>query len=63
MEMIILTKTPEPILSTGMYAMFEEAWKVAIEAQDHEWAVAAALGGMPSMSQSPGGCSLSINLS
>jgi len=40
MEAIVFTKTPWPILSDDKYSMVEEAWKLAIEAQDRQRALA-----------------------
>ena len=34
MEAIVFTKTPWPIISDEKYSMVDEAWKLAIEAQD-----------------------------
>ena len=34
MEAIVFTKTPWPIVSDEKYSMVDEAWKLAIEAQD-----------------------------
>jgi len=61
MEAIVFTKTPWPILSNDKYSMIEEAWKLAIETQDHQRALAGAPVGTPSVSQLPGGPSLKID--
>jgi len=61
-EAIIFTNTPWPILSNEKYWMVEEMWKPAIEAQDHQWALAGAPVGMPSVCQLPGSPSLKIDL-
>ena len=55
-------KTPWPILSNDRYLMVEKAWKLAIEAQDHQRALAGAPVGAPSVCQLPGGSSLKIDL-
>jgi hypothetical protein len=61
MEAIVLTKTTWPIISDEMYSMVDEAWKIAIEAQDQQRAVAGAPVGVPSVCQLPGGPSLKID--
>jgi len=61
MEAIIFTKTPWPILSNIMYLMIEEAWKLAIEAQDHQRASGGAPVGTPSFCELPGSPSLKID--
>ena len=61
MEAIVFTKTPWPILSDDKYLMVEEAWKLAIEAQDRQRALAGAPVGTPSVCQLPGGPSLKID--
>jgi hypothetical protein len=61
MEAIVFTKTPWPILSDEKYSMVEEAWKLAIEAQDRQRALAGAPVGTPSVCQLPGGPSLKID--
>jgi len=61
MEAIVFTKTPWLIISDEKYSMVDEAWKLAIEAQDHQRALAGAAVGAPSVCQSPGGSSLKIN--
>jgi len=61
MEAIVFTKTPWPIISDEMYSMVDEAWKLAIEAQDRQRALAGAPVGTPSVRQLPGGPSLKID--
>jgi len=61
MEAIVFTVSPWPILSDDKYLMVEEAWKLAIEAQDRQWALAGAPVGTPSVCQLPGGPSLKID--
>jgi hypothetical protein len=41
------------ILSDDKYSMVETAWKLAIEAQDHQWALAGAPVGTPLVCQLP----------
>jgi len=54
MEAIVLTKTPWPIISDEKYSMVDEAWKLPIEAQDCQRALAGAPVGAPSVCQLPG---------
>jgi hypothetical protein len=54
MEAIVFTKTRWPILSNGNYLTVEGAWKLAIEAQHHQWEFAGAPVGKPSVCQLPG---------
>jgi len=61
MEAIIFTKTPLPILSDDKYSMVKEAWKLAIEAQDHQRALAGAPVSTPSVCQLPSSPSLKID--
>jgi hypothetical protein len=61
MEAIVFTKTAWPILSDDKYSMVEQAWKLAIEAQDRQRALAGASAGKPSVCQLPGGPSLKID--
>ena len=61
MEAIVFTKTPWPILSYDKYSIVEEAWKLAIEAQDRQRALAGAPAGTPSVCQLPSGPSLKID--
>jgi hypothetical protein len=62
MEAIEFTKTPWPIISDEKYSMVDEAWRLAIEAQNRQGALAGAPGGAPSVCQLPGGPSLTIDL-
>jgi len=62
MEAIVFTKNPWPIRSDDKYSMVEEAWKLVIEAQDRQRAVAGAPVGTASVCQLPGGPSLKIDL-
>jgi len=61
MEAIVFSKTPWPITSDGKYSMVDEAWQLAMEAQDRQLALAGATVGAPSVCQLPGGPSLKIN--
>jgi hypothetical protein len=61
MEAIVFTKTPWPIISDEKYTMVDEAWQLAIEAQDRQRALAGAPVGAPSVCQLPGGPSLKID--
>jgi len=61
MEAIRFTKTPWPILSDDKYSMGKDAWKLAIDVQHHQRALAGAPGGTPSVWQLPGGPSLKID--
>jgi hypothetical protein len=61
MEAIVFTKTPWPIISDEKYSMVDEAWQLAIEAQDRQRALAGAPVGAPSVCQLPGGPSLKID--
>ena len=61
MEAIVFTKTAWPISSDDKYSMVEEAWKLAIEAQDHQWALAGAPPGTPSVCRLPSGPSPKID--
>jgi len=62
MEAIVSTNTPWPILSDDKYLMVEDTWKLAIEAQDSQRALAGAPVGMSSVCQLPGSPSLKIDL-
>jgi hypothetical protein len=42
MEAIVFTKTPWPIISDRKYIMVDNARKLAIEAQECQWALAGA---------------------
>jgi len=61
MKEIVFTKTPWPIVSDEKYSMVDEAWRLAIEAQDHQHALAGARVGTPSVCQLPCGPSLKID--
>jgi hypothetical protein len=61
MEAIMFTKTPWPIISDEKYSMVDEAWKLAIEAQVHQRALAGVPEGTQSVCQLPGGPSLKID--
>ena len=61
-EAILFTKTPWPISSDEKYSMVDEAWQLAIEAQDCQQALAGAPVGAPSVWQLRGGPSLKIDL-
>jgi len=61
MEAIVFTKTPWPKLSNDKYSMVEEVWKLAIEAQDRQRALASAPVGMPSVCQLPSSSSFKID--
>jgi len=61
MEAIVFTKTPWPILSYEKYSMVDEAWHLAIDAQDRQRALAGASVGTLSVCQLPGGPSLKID--
>jgi len=58
MEAIILTKTPEQILSDDKSSMVEGTWKLAIEARYRQRALTGAALGTPCACQLPGGPSL-----
>jgi len=62
MKAIIFTKTPWPIIADEKYLMVDEAWKLAIEAQNRQQALAGAPVGTPSVCQLHGGQSLKVNL-
>jgi len=61
MEAIVFTKTPWPIISDGKYSMVDEAWKLAIEAQDRQRALAGAPVDTPAVCQLPGGPCVKID--
>jgi len=61
MEVIIFTKTPCPFISDKKYLMVDEAWKLAIEAQDRQRVLAGDSVGTPSVCQLPGGPSFKID--
>jgi len=58
MEAIVFTKTPWPIISDGKYWMVHNASKLAIEAQDHQRALAGTAVDTPSACRLPVGPSL-----
>jgi len=62
MEAIVFTKTPWPIISDEKYSMVDEAWKLALESQDRQRALAGAPVATQSVCQLPGGPSLKIDL-
>jgi hypothetical protein len=62
MDAIVLTQTPWPNISSDKYLMVEEAWKLAIEAQDRQRLLAGALVGGPSVCQLPDGPFFKIDL-
>jgi hypothetical protein len=51
MEAIVFSKTPGPIISDKKYSMVDEAWTLAIEALDHQRALAGAPVGTPLVCQ------------
>jgi len=61
MESIVSTKTPWETSSDDKYSMVEEAWKVAIQAEDGQQALAGAPAGTPSVCQVPSSPTLKIN--
>jgi hypothetical protein len=61
MEAIVFTKTPLPIISDEKGSMVDKAWKLAIEAQDQQLALAGAPVGTQSVCQLPDGPSLKID--
>jgi hypothetical protein len=61
MEASVFRKTPWPILSNDKYSIVEEAWKLAIAAQDCQRALAGAPVYTPSVCQLPDGPSLNID--
>ena len=61
MEAILFSMTPWTITSNEKYSMGDEAWQLAIEAQDRQLALAGASVGTPCVCQLPGGPSLKIN--
>jgi len=62
MAAIVFPKTPWSITSDEKYSMVKKEWKLAIEAQDRQRALAGAPIGSPSVCQLPGGPSLKIDL-
>jgi len=61
MEAIILTKIPWPIISDEKYSMVDKVWKLGLDAQDCQRALAGAPVGAPSVCQLPSGPSLEID--
>ena len=61
MEELVFIKTPWPIISDEKYSIVDEAWKLAIEPQGHQRALAGAPVGIPSVCQLAGGQSLKID--
>jgi hypothetical protein len=61
MEAIVLPKTPYQIISDEKNSMVDEAWQLAIEAPERQWALAGAPVGTPSVCQLPSGPSLKID--
>ena len=61
MESIVLTKTTWPIDFDEKYSMVDEAWKLAIEAQDRQRALAGPLVGAPSVCQLPSGSCIEVD--
>jgi hypothetical protein len=55
MQAIVFTRTDSLIVSDDKYAMVDEAWTLALEAQDHQRALAGAPEGTPSVCQLPSG--------
>jgi len=62
MKAIVFTNTHWPISSNHMYTIVDEAWKLAIKAQNCQRALAGALVGTPSICQLTSGPLLKINL-
>jgi len=60
MKAIVSRKAPWLMISNENYSMVDVAWKLAIEAQDHQWALAVAPVAAPSVCQLPSGPSLII---
>jgi len=61
MEPIVFTKTSCPIISDKKYSMVDEAWKLAIDAQDRQRTLAGTPVCTPSLCQLPGGQFLQID--
>jgi hypothetical protein len=61
MEAIVFSKTPWPIISNKKYSMVDEAWQLAIEAQNRQPALAGAPVGAQSVCQLANGPSLIID--
>jgi len=62
MQENVFTRIEWPILSDDKYSMYEAAWKLAIQAQDLQWALAGASVGTPSGCQLLSGPFPKINL-
>jgi hypothetical protein len=62
MEPIVFTKTPWQIISVEKNSMIDEAWQLAIDAQDRQRLLAGAPVGALSAWQLPGGVILKINV-
>jgi len=60
-EAIMFTNNPWPIICDEKYSLVAEDWKLAIDAQDCQRALAGALVGTPSVCQLPSGPSLEID--
>jgi hypothetical protein len=58
MEATVFMKTCLPLLSNDKYSTVEEDWKLGIQAQDHQCALAGTPVGMQSFCQLPSGPSL-----
>jgi hypothetical protein len=61
MEAIVFPTTSWPNISDEKYSMVDEPWKLTIEAQDRQRALAGAPVGTPSVCQMPSGPSLKID--
>jgi len=61
MEAIVSTKNRWPIFSDDKYWMVEEAWRLAIEAQNCQRALAGSPVGTPAVCQLPCGPSVTID--
>jgi hypothetical protein len=61
-EAIVFTKYPSAIISDDTYSLVEEAWNLAIEAQDHHQALLRPHVGKLLVFQSPNGQSLKSDL-
>jgi len=54
-EAIISTENPWPIISSKKYLVIDEAWKLPVEAQNHQQALAGISVYTPSLCQLPSG--------
>ena len=61
MEAIVYTKTPSPVISNEKYSMIDEAWQLAIEAQNRQQALADAPVRTLCVCQLPSGPAFKIN--